>query len=333
MKVLSLLAVSLPGADQIPIFLRETVGVKSLCDLLSISPSLSCSALTNLSAVFKIITLPLSLRADEWMSGAVDCLEFLPDELVVEVSRGLSGCTDDLPQCKRLLYEVLAQHYRHTQQPPLLSNHIFEIYSGISELLGKTWSHQTSLISCFMVMHEGRLQKCRRPCQLHHKSCFPRTHRLHSCIFCGVFTVNGKQEQALETLQLSLKLQDSRSREELRRLLRFMAIAAKPQEVKLHKEVRAFCAPHASHVYRLMYIWSSLTSNNSLSDWEQNGGEKVVLQCHRLQPKTLQRKGGPDGAVHDGPPLWSLQSECSWFVALPVCIPVCVSDHPIIQSL
>lgn len=74
------------------------------------------------------------------MSGAVDCLEFLPDELVVEVSRGLSGCTDDLPQCKRLLYEVLAQHYGHTQQPPLLSNHIFEIYSGISELLGKTWS-------------------------------------------------------------------------------------------------------------------------------------------------------------------------------------------------
>lgn len=74
------------------------------------------------------------------MSGAVDCLEFLPDELVVEVSRGFSGCTDDLPQCKRLLYEVLAQHYGHTQQPPLLSNHIFEIYSGISELLGKTWS-------------------------------------------------------------------------------------------------------------------------------------------------------------------------------------------------
>ena len=49
--------------------------------------------------------------------------------------------------------------------------------------------------------------------------------------------MNGKQEQALEALQLSLKLQDSRSREELRRLLRFMAVAAKPQEVKLHKEV------------------------------------------------------------------------------------------------
>lgn len=50
-------------------------------------------------------------------------------------------------------------------------------------------------------------------------------------------SVNGKNEQALEALQLSLKLQDSRSREELRRLLRFMAAAASPQEVKLHKEV------------------------------------------------------------------------------------------------
>lgn len=80
---------------------------------------------------------PACCRADDWMSGAVDCLEFLPDELVVEVSRGLAGCADDLPQCKRLLYEVLAKHYGHTQQPPLFSNHVFDIHSGISELLGE----------------------------------------------------------------------------------------------------------------------------------------------------------------------------------------------------
>ena len=89
-------------------------------------------------AVFEIITLPSPLRADEWMSGAVDCLEFLPDELVVEVSRGLAGCADDLLRCKSLLYEVLTQHYGHAQQPPLLSNHVFDIHSGISELLGKS---------------------------------------------------------------------------------------------------------------------------------------------------------------------------------------------------
>ncbi|XP_053721870.1 DEP domain-containing protein 7 isoform X1 [Synchiropus splendidus] len=123
-------------------------------------------------------------QADEWMSGAVDCLEFLPDNLVVEVSRGLAGCADDLMRCKTLLYSVLAQHYGKAGQPPLLSNHVFDIHSGISELL-----------------------------------------------------VNGKLDQALEALQLSLKLQDSRCREELRRLLRFMSVAGKSQEVKLHKEI------------------------------------------------------------------------------------------------
>ncbi|XP_068169793.1 DEP domain-containing protein 7 [Antennarius striatus] len=139
-------------------------------------------------------------QADEWMSGAVDCLEFLPDELVVEVSRGLSRCADDLVQTKKLLYDVLAQHYGHTQQLPLLSNHVFDIHSGISELL-----------------------------------------------------VNGKHEQALESLQLSLKLQDSRSREELRRLLRFMAIAAGPQEIKLHKEIENRMAVKRSFSNAIVY--------------------------------------------------------------------------------
>lgn len=79
----------------------------------------------------------LVLRADEWMSGAVDCLEFVPDDRVVQVSRGLAACADDLPQCKKLLYGVLAQHYGHAARTPLLGNHIFDIHSGISELLGE----------------------------------------------------------------------------------------------------------------------------------------------------------------------------------------------------
>lgn len=149
------------------------------------------------------------------MSGAVDCLEFLPDELVVEVSRGLAGCADDLPQCKRLLYEVLAKHYGNAQQPPLFSNHVFDIHSGISELLGKLLRRPP-----------------RRPAD---RGRVP----ILILILSSLLSVNGKQGQALETLQLGLKLQDSRSREELRRLLRFMAIAARVQEVKLHKEVSA----------------------------------------------------------------------------------------------
>uniref|UniRef100_A0A8C2DBU0 DEP domain-containing protein 7 n=1 Tax=Cyprinus carpio TaxID=7962 RepID=A0A8C2DBU0_CYPCA len=123
-------------------------------------------------------------QADSWLSAAVDCLEFLPDQLVVEVSRGLARCAEETSQYKQLLYGALVQHYGQPDFPPLLSNHVFDIHSGVSELL-----------------------------------------------------VNGKQEQALESLQLCLKLQDSRSREELRRLLRFMALAASPQEIKLHKEI------------------------------------------------------------------------------------------------
>ncbi|XP_054627686.1 DEP domain-containing protein 7 isoform X1 [Dunckerocampus dactyliophorus] len=137
---------------------------------------------------------------DEWMSGAVDCLEFLPDEQVVEVSRGLAGRASDLVQCKRLLYDVLAQHYAQADQPPLLNNHVFDIHSGISELL-----------------------------------------------------VNGKLEQALEALQLSLKLQDPRCREELRRLLRFMAIAARTQDIKLHKEIENRMAVKRSFSSAIVY--------------------------------------------------------------------------------
>lgn len=49
--------------------------------------------------------------------------------------------------------------------------------------------------------------------------------------------MNGKTEIALEATQLFLKLLDSQNREEFRRLLYFMAVAAHPSEFKLQKEV------------------------------------------------------------------------------------------------
>ncbi|KAM4744046.1 DEP domain-containing protein 7 isoform 2-T2 [Anableps anableps] len=160
-------------------------------------PDLLCTASYLDREVLKAFS---EAQADEWMSVAVDCLEFVPDELVVEVSRGLAACADDLLQCKRLLYQVLVRHYGQTQRPPLLNNYIFDIHSGISELL-----------------------------------------------------VNGKLELALEALQLSLRLQDSHSREELRRLLRFMATAAKSQEVKLHKEIENRMAVKRSFSSAIVY--------------------------------------------------------------------------------
>ncbi|KAJ8416255.1 hypothetical protein AAFF_G00382770 [Aldrovandia affinis] len=123
-------------------------------------------------------------QADNWLSAAVDCLDFLPDQLVVEVSRGLPRCSDQTRQSKPLLFDALAKHYGRPACPPLLTNYMFDIHGGITELL-----------------------------------------------------VNGKLEQALEALQLCLKLLDSCSREELRRLLCFMAVAADTREVKLHREI------------------------------------------------------------------------------------------------
>lgn len=51
--------------------------------------------------------------------------------------------------------------------------------------------------------------------------------------------VNAKLSTALEALQLCLKLLPCTCRDELRKLLSFMAVAAKPQAIQLEKEVSA----------------------------------------------------------------------------------------------
>lgn len=52
-----------------------------------------------------------------------------------------------------------------------------------------------------------------------------------------VLPVNAKLGTALEALQLCLKLLRPTCRDELRRLLTFMALASDPQGIKLDKEV------------------------------------------------------------------------------------------------
>ncbi|XP_044049418.1 DEP domain-containing protein 7-like isoform X2 [Siniperca chuatsi] len=156
-------------------------------------------------------------QEDEWLCAALDCLDFLPDQPVVELSRELPHCfpqdpdscsqdgvqslryvstpvsnSDEQPclsqsglaQCKLLLYTTLVKHYSHTDRPPLLPQHMTDIYTAITDLL-----------------------------------------------------VNAKFGTALEALQLCLKLLPPSCREELRRLLTFMALAADPHGMKLDKEM------------------------------------------------------------------------------------------------
>ncbi|XP_078004829.1 DEP domain-containing protein 7 isoform X1 [Phascolarctos cinereus] len=118
---------------------------------------------------------------DEWLSAATDCLEYLPDQMVVELSRNFPELPDKGDVWKALLFDAISKHYSNRE--PLL-NHLFEIHTGIAELL-----------------------------------------------------VNGKTDRALEAMQLCLKLLDSSRREEFRRLLYLMAVAARPSEFKLQKEI------------------------------------------------------------------------------------------------
>ncbi|XP_072193282.1 T-complex protein 11-like protein 1 isoform X2 [Excalfactoria chinensis] len=120
-------------------------------------------------------------QTDEWLSSAIDCLEYLPDHMVVDISRSLPGELDKADTWKLLLFENIGRYYSQKKEP--LLSYAPEIHSGIAELL-----------------------------------------------------VNGKMEQSLEAFQLYLKLLDSQIREEFRRLLYFMAVAAHNSELKLQKE-------------------------------------------------------------------------------------------------
>ncbi|XP_006864934.1 PREDICTED: DEP domain-containing protein 7 [Chrysochloris asiatica] len=119
-------------------------------------------------------------QEDEWLSAAIDCLEYLPDQMVVDISRNFPEQPDRTDVVKELLFGAIGNYY--SSRKPLL-NHLSDVHNGIAELL-----------------------------------------------------VNGKTEIALEATQLFLKLLDSQNREEFRRLLYFMAVAAHPSEFKLQKD-------------------------------------------------------------------------------------------------
>ncbi|XP_029378251.1 DEP domain-containing protein 7-like [Echeneis naucrates] len=167
-------------------------------------------------------------QEDEMLCAALDCLDFLSDQPVVELSRELPHCfpqdqqsSDQDPagsstqygvhddshlsasgvaQCKLLLYRALLKHYSHTDRPPLLPQYMSDICTAITDLL-----------------------------------------------------VNAKLDKALEALQLCLKLLPPSCREELRRLLTFMSLAADPQEIKLDKEIENKLAVKRSFTRAIIY--------------------------------------------------------------------------------
>lgn len=147
-----------------------------------------------------------------------------------------------LDRYKLLLYESLVKHYSLTDRPPLLPQHMTDVYTAITDLLGELdrWE-ETNFCACggkvfSTFVYVFLVNVAHMTFTLTFLLCQPC-----SDLICHplVPSVNAKLGTALEALQLCLKLLPSACRDELRGLLTFMALAAGPQEIKLDKEVRA----------------------------------------------------------------------------------------------
>lgn len=92
-------------------------------------------------------------------------------------------------------------------------------------------------------------------------------------------------EQSLEAIQLYLKLLDSQIREEFRRLLYFMAVAAHNSELKLQKEVNLHTC------YQLLYTYWNLDIPDVGQKAHVATGKVIILQEQRECPALLQWPG------------------------------------------
>uniref|UniRef100_A0A8C2ZIF3 DEP domain-containing protein 7 n=1 Tax=Cyclopterus lumpus TaxID=8103 RepID=A0A8C2ZIF3_CYCLU len=108
-------------------------------------------------------------QEDEWLGAALDCLDFLPDQPVVELSRELPHCfTQDQDSCehalcKLLLYGTLVKHYSHTDRPPLLPQHMADVYTTVTDLLvnAKLATALEALQLCLKLLPPGRRDELR----------------------------------------------------------------------------------------------------------------------------------------------------------------------------
>ncbi|KAM3608592.1 uncharacterized protein V6R79_001378 [Siganus canaliculatus] len=164
-------------------------------------------------------------QEDEWLCSALDCLDFLPDLPVVELSRELSNCflqeqsngeqalpgsnSQDGVQCLTTVSAPVSS----SDDRPCLSE------GGVAQY--------KLLLYRSLVKHYSHIDKP------------PLLPEYMTDIYTAItdLLVNAKLATALEALQLCLKLLPLTSRDEVRVLLNFLALAAEPQAIKLDKEI------------------------------------------------------------------------------------------------
>ncbi|XP_043977098.1 DEP domain-containing protein 7-like [Gambusia affinis] len=144
-------------------------------------------------------------QEDNWLCSGLDCLDFLPDQQVAALSRELPRCSDPEPPHRGAVQDGGPGSEDDLPARPSASGQLL-LFSSLL----RHYSSQPPLLPPNMV-----------------------------AVYAAVAELleNGQLEKALEALQLCLKLLPPGCREELRRLLTFMAAAAEPGALKLDKEV------------------------------------------------------------------------------------------------
>ncbi|XP_037539287.1 DEP domain-containing protein 7-like [Nematolebias whitei] len=168
-------------------------------------------------------------QEDEWLCAALDLLDFLPDQLVVEMSRELPHGFPQEEQESRGVQPAGGSVRRKDECFSLGKN---QSETGPSNQ-GQTGPSQSGPVQCKPLLYETLVKhysNASRP---------PLLPQSLTDIYMAItdLLVKAKLDKALEALQLCLKLLPQSSREELRRLLTFMSLAADPQGLKVDKEV------------------------------------------------------------------------------------------------
>ncbi|XP_035769791.1 DEP domain-containing protein 7-like [Neolamprologus brichardi] len=171
-------------------------------------------------------------QEDEWLCAALDCLDFLPDQPVVELSRELPHCfPQDNESCDPepagLSVQERGKWYDEYQ------NRVKHVNATGDNSAEHTHLSPSGLAQCKLLLY-GTLVK--------HYSITNRLPLLpqHMTDIYTAITellVNAKLDKALEALQLCLKLLPHSCRDELRRLLIFVSLAADPHGIKVDKEI------------------------------------------------------------------------------------------------
>lgn len=104
-------------------------------------------------------------QLDTWLSVAVECLEYFPDQLIVGINEQFSqlGKEGGVDAYKRLLFDTVAKYYSQDKDP-LLSSRYFDIHSGICHLLesGKTSQALEAAQLCVRLLQPNQREELRR---------------------------------------------------------------------------------------------------------------------------------------------------------------------------